>query len=106
MALGFEVFVSEEAVAVVIEEDTVVEDGEDIVVGRMRIELGMTPLDTPMVGDPDAVNMDVMLLELVAGTELLVLVEVDIGVVRLDEVVEAVVPLVLETTLLVAGNVL
>ncbi|KAH0194727.1 hypothetical protein KCV03_g286, partial [Aureobasidium melanogenum] len=58
-----------------------------------------------MVGDPDAVKMDVMLLALVAVTELLVLVEVVIGVVRLDEIVEAGV-LVLETALLVAVCVL
>jgi hypothetical protein len=106
VALGFEVFDSEEAVAVVIDGlEDVVEDGEGVVVGRMRIELGITLLDSTMVGDPDAVKMVVMLLELVAVTELLVLVEVVIGVVRLDEIVEAGV-LVLETALLVAVSVL
>lgn len=99
-------FGSEEAVAVVVDTlEDVVEDGEGVVVGRMRIELGITLLDSTMVGDPDAVKMDVMLLALVAVTELLVLVEVVIGVVRLDEIVEAGV-LVLETALLVAVCVL
>lgn len=105
-ALGFEVFDSEEAVAVVIEEDIVVEDGEGVVVGRISIELGTTLLDPTMIGDPDAVRIDVTLLELVAVIELLVLVEVVVGVARLNEFVETDVPLVLEASLTVAGSVL
>lgn len=102
MALGLEVFGSEEAVAVVIDvldEVIVVEDRKGVVVGRMRIGFGMTLLDCTIVGDPDAVKMDVMLLELVAGAELLVLVEVLKGIRKLDEIVDAGVSLVLEPEL-------
>lgn len=102
-------FDSEEAVAVVmdeLEESIVVEDGEGVVVGRMRIELGITLLDSTMVGDPDTVKVDVMLLELVGGTDMLVLVEVVIDVVTLDEIVEVDVSLVLESALFVAVRVL
>lgn len=102
VALGLEAFDSLEAVAVVIddlEEDIVLADREGVVVGRMRIELGITLLDSTIVGDPDAVKMDTMLLELVADTELLGLVKVVKGVVRLNEIEEVGVPLELGSEL-------
>lgn len=102
MALGLEAFDSLEAVAVVIdelEEDILLADREGVVVGRMRIELGITLLDSTIVGDPDAVKMGTMLLELVADTELLGLVKVVKGVVRLDEIEEVGVPLELGSEL-------
>lgn len=93
MALGLEVFDSEVAVAVWIDEldedDIVVEDGEGVVVGRMRIEVGIAlVVDCVIVGLPDAVRMAVMLLELVMATELLSLLEVVGGVVELADVEE------------------
>lgn len=102
VALGLEAFDSLEAVAVVIdelEEDILLADREGVVVGRMRIELGITLLDSTIVGDPDAVKMGTMLLELVADTELLGLVKVVKGVVRLDEIEEVGVPLELGSEL-------
>ena len=73
-------FDSEVAVAVAIDEvdedDTVVEDGEGVVVGRMRIEVGIAlVVDSVMVGVPDAVRMDVTLLGLDVAIELLPVLE-------------------------------
>ena len=73
-------FDSEVAVAVAIddvdEDDTVVEDGEGVVVGRMRIEVGIAlVVDSVMVGVPDAVRMDVTLLGLDVAIELLPVLE-------------------------------
>jgi hypothetical protein len=71
VALGLEVFDSGVAVAVLIgepdDDDTVVEDEEGVVVGRMRIELGIAlVVDSVTVGVPDAVKIDAVLLELVS----------------------------------------
>ena len=88
MALGLEVFDSEVAVAVAIDEpdDTVVGDREGVVVGRMRIEVGTAlVVDSVIVGLPDALKMDVVLIELVMATELLTLLEVVGGGVGLAE---------------------
>jgi hypothetical protein len=67
VALGLEVFDSGVAVAVLIgepdDDDTVVEDEEGVVVGRMRIELGIAlVVDSVTVGVPDAVKIDAVLL--------------------------------------------
>ena len=88
MALGLEVFDSEVAVAVAIDEleddDIVVEAGEGVVVGRMRIEVGIALMvDSVIVGPPDAVKIEVVLLGLVMATELLTLPEVVGGEVEL-----------------------
>jgi len=84
VALGLEVFDSEVGVAVAIDEldddDTVVEDGEGVVVGRMRIEVGIAlTVDSVLVGLPDAVRIEVVLLGLVMVTELLTLLEMVAG---------------------------
>lgn len=91
VALGLEVLDSEVAVAAVVgeldEDDTVVEAGEGVVVGRMRIEVGMAlVVDAVIVGLPDAVRMAVMLLELVLAIKLLSLLKVVGGVVELVEI--------------------
>jgi hypothetical protein len=112
--LGLEVFDSEVAVAVLIDalddDDIAVEDGEGVVVGRMRIEVGTALLiDSVTDGDPDAVKMDVALLELVVVTELVSLIDVVGSVVEVDEVVSAGGSLmleVLEPAALVTGGVL
>jgi len=80
VALGLEVFDSEVGVAVAIDEldddDIVVEDGEGVVVGRMRIEVGIALMvDSVLVGPPDAVKIEVVLLEPVMATELLALLD-------------------------------
>lgn len=82
---------SEVAVAAVVDElnvdDFVVEAGEGVVVGRMRIEVEIAlVVDTVIVGLPDAVRIAVMLLELVVTTELLSLLEVAGHTVVLVEV--------------------
>lgn len=112
--MGLEVLDSEVAVAVAInevdEDDIVVEEGEGVVVGRMRIEVGIALMvDSVMVGVPDAVRMDVILLELVVAIELLPVVEEVGDVVELAEVEGTGVSLVvevLEAALLVGRGVL
>lgn len=112
MALGLEVFDSEVAVAVAIDEldDTVVEDREGVVVGRMRIEVGIAlAVDPVIVGPPDAVKTDVVLIELVMAIELLTLLEVVEGGVELAElrvIGGSLVVETLEVMLSVAGGVL
>jgi hypothetical protein len=109
-----EVFESEVAVAVEIDEvdedDIVVEDGEGVVVGRTRIEVGIAlVVDSVMVGLPDAVRMDVILLGLDVATELLPVLEEVGGVVELADVEGTGVSLVvevLEAALLVGMGVL
>ena len=106
-----EVFDSEVAVAAVVdkldEDDSEVEEGEGVVVGRMSIEVGIALLvDCVIVGLPDAVRMAVILLELVMATELLSLLEVVGGVVELADVEEIGGSLVVEMleTVLSAGT--
>jgi hypothetical protein len=114
VALGLEVFDSEVAVAVAIDEvdedDIVVEDGEGVVVGRMRIEVGIAlVVDSVMVGVPDGVRMDVTLLGLDVAIELLPVLEELGDVVELAEVEGTEVSLVvevLEAALLVGMGVL
>jgi hypothetical protein len=91
VALGLEVFDSEVAVAAFIDEpdddDIVVEDEEGVVVGRMRIEVGIAlVVNSVTIGVPDAVRMDVILLGLVVAIELVSLLEVIGGAVVLAEV--------------------
>jgi hypothetical protein len=86
-----EVFDSEVAVAVLVgeleDDDMAIEDEEGVVVGRMRIEVGIAlVLDSVTVGVPDAVKMDVILLELVVAIELESLLEVAGGAVVLADV--------------------
>lgn len=105
---------SEVAVAVAIDEvdedDIVVEEGEGVIVERMRIEVGTAlVVDSVMVGVPDAVRIDVILLGLVVAIELLPVVEEVGGVVELAEVEGTGVWLVvevLEAALLVGRGVL
>jgi hypothetical protein len=111
VALGSEVFDSEVAVAAVVDEpdddDIVVEDEEGVVVGRMRIEVGIAlVLESVTVGVPDAVKMDVILLELVVAIELESLVEVVGGAVVLAEVDVIGGSLVVEVLEAVASDVL
>jgi hypothetical protein len=91
VALGSEVFDSEVAVAAIVDEpdddDIVAEDEEGVVVGRMRIEVGIAlVVDSVTIGVPEAVRMDVILLELVVAIELVTLLEAVGDVVVLAEV--------------------
>jgi hypothetical protein len=81
-----------------------------VVVGRTRIEVGIAlVVDSVMVGLPDAVRMDVILLGLDVATELLPVLEEVGGVVELADVEGTGVSLVvevLEAALLVGMGVL
>jgi hypothetical protein len=109
-----DVFDSEVAVAVLInvldDDDIAVEDGVGVVVGRIRIEVGMAlVVDSLAVGDTDAVKMDVALLGLLLVTELVSLTEVVGSVVELAVVTgtrDSLVLEVLEAAVLVTGSVL
>jgi hypothetical protein len=108
------VFDSEVAVAVLVDalddDDMAVEDGEGVVVGRIRIEVGSALVIGSMtVGDPDAVNMDVVLLGLLVVTKLVSLTEVAGSAVELAVVIgtgDSLVIEVLEAAVLVTGSVL
>jgi hypothetical protein len=108
------VFDSEVAVAVLVDalddDDMAVEDGEGVVVGRIRIEVGRALVIGSMtVGDPDAVNMDVVLLGLLVVTKLVSLTEVAGSAVELAVVIgtgDSLVIEVLEAAVLVTGSVL
>jgi hypothetical protein len=111
VALGSEVFDSEVAVAAFIDEpeddDIVVEDEEGVVVGRMRIEVGIAlVVNSVTIGVPDAVRMDVILLGLVVAIELVSLLEVIGGAVVLAEVDMTKGPLVVEVVEAVTSGVL
>jgi hypothetical protein len=108
------VFDSEVAVAVLVDalddDDMAIEDGEGVVVGRIRIEVGRALVIGSMtVGDPDAVNMDVVLLGLLVVTKLVSLTEVAGSAVELAVVIgtgDSLVIEVLEAAVLVTGSVL
>jgi hypothetical protein len=108
------VFDSEVAVAVLVDalddDDMAIEDGEGVVVGRIRIEVGRALVIGSMtVGDPDAVNMDVVLLGLLVVTKLVSLTEVAGSAVELVVVIgtgDSLVIEVLEAAVLVTGSVL
>jgi hypothetical protein len=108
------VFDSEVAVAVLVDalddDDMAIEDGEGVVVGRIRIEVGRALVVGSMtVGDPDAVNMDVVLLGLLVVTKLVSLTEVAGSAVELAVVIgtgDSLVIEVLEAAVLVTGSVL
>jgi hypothetical protein len=108
------VFDSEVAVAVLVDalddDDMAVEDGEGVVVGRIRIEVGRALVIGSMtVGDPDAVNMDLVLLGLLVVTKLVSLTEVAGSAVELAVVIgtgDSLVIEVLEAAVLVTGSVL
>jgi hypothetical protein len=111
VALGSEAFDSEVAIAAIVDEldddDIVVEDEEGVVVGRMRIEVGIAlVVDSVTIGEPDAVRMDVMLLELVVAIELVTLLETVGDVVVLAEVDVTGGSLVVEVLEIVASGVL
>lgn len=107
-------FDSEVAVAVLVDalddDDMAIEDGEGVVVGRIRIEVGRALVIGSMtVGDPDAVNMDVVLLGLLVVTKLVSLTEVAGSAVELAVVIgtgDSLVIEVLEAAVLVTGSVL
>jgi hypothetical protein len=108
------VFDSEVAVAVLVDalddDDMAIEDGEGVVVGRIRIEVGRALVIGSMtVGDPDAVNMDVVLLGLLVVTKLVSLTEVAGSAAELAVVIgtgDSLVIEVLEAAVLVTGSVL
>lgn len=83
VALGFVSLVSDVAVVIgfVLEE---VEVGEGVVVGRTRMEDGIAlVLDDVIVGDPEALKIEVVLLvSLVVSTLLVVLVLLEMDVVE------------------------
>jgi hypothetical protein len=109
-----EVFDSEVAVAVLIDEldddDIAVEDEAGVVVGRMRIEVGIAlAVDSVTIEDPDAVKMGAALLGLVVVTELVSLTDMVGSVEELAEVMGtggSLVLEVLEAAVLVTGSVL